>query len=140
MEIQELKKLLFNHNYTLVAYIDGNIYTSHLKGVAPVLNPMKENTDFFKNAIVVDRVVGKAAAMLFAKSDIQRLHTHIISFHAIEILDQYHIECSYDECVDYIINRQGNGMCPMEKTVLHIDDLDEAFVALCQKQEELKDK
>lgn len=137
MEIKELKTILEKNNYTLVVDRKGEIYTSYLKGVAPVLNPMKEDIYFFEDAIVVDRVVGKAAAMLFVKGHVQRIHTHIISLYACQILEKYDIKYTYDECVDYIINRQGNGMCPMEEAVLNIDDIDEAFIALIKKQEEL---
>lgn len=140
MEIEELKTILEKNDYTLVVDRKGEIYTSYLKGVAPVLNPMKEDIHFFKDAIVVDRVVGKAAAMLFIKGHIQKIHTHIISLYACQILEKYGIAYTYDECVDYIINRQGNGMCPMEETVLNIDDIDEAFIALIKKQEELMKK
>ena len=38
---------------------------------------------------------------------------------------------------EYIINRDKTGMCPMEKTVYDMNDLDEAFIALKHKQSEL---
>ena len=34
---------------------------------------------------------------------------------------------------DYIINRKGDDMCPMEKTVVNINDLNEAYEALNNK-------
>lgn len=138
MSLTQLQTMLNEYNYTLVAKIGERIYTSSQRGVAPILNPMKEDINFFKDADIVDKVIGKAAAMLLIKAQIHHLHTHVISQHAIDILDMYHMSYSYDQCVDYIINRQGDGMCPMEETVLSITDLDEAFDALCQKQEQLK--
>lgn len=138
MNLTQLQTMLSEHNYTLVAKIGERLYTSSQRGVAPILNPMKEDIHFFKDADIVDKVIGKAAAMLLIKAQIHHLHTHIISQHAIAILDMYHMSYSYDECVDYIVNRQGDGMCPMEETVLSMTDLDDAFEALCQKQDELK--
>lgn len=140
MSLTQLQTMLSEHRYTLVAQIGERIYTSSQRGVAPILNPLKDDIGFFKGADIVDKVIGKAAAMLLIKAQIHRLHTHIISQHAIEILDMYHMSYSYDRCVDYIVNRQGDGMCPMEETVLPITDLDDAFEALCQKQEELKNR
>lgn len=138
MNLSQLQTMLNAKDYTLVAQIGERIYTSHSKGIAPVIEPLKEDMNFFKDADIVDKVVGKAAAMLFIKAHIHHLHTHVISQHAIDILDAYQVSYSYDKCVDFIVNRQGNGMCPMEETVLLINDLDEAFEALCQKQAELR--
>lgn len=43
----------------------------------------------------------------------------------------------YEKLADYIVNRDHTGMCPMEKTVYDMTDLNEALAALIQKQEEL---
>lgn len=137
MNLKSLQEKLNNEDLTLVAQIQDTIYTSQLKGIAPLINPMKENQLFFKDAIVVDRVIGKAAAMLLALSQVQYIYAYVLSRKVREILDAYKIDYDYEKLADYIVNREHNGMCPMEKTVYDMTDLNEALAALIQKQEEL---
>ncbi len=137
MNLKSLQEKLNNEDLTLVAQIQDTIYTSQLKGIAPLINPMKENQLFFKDAIVVDRVIGKAAAMLLALSQVQYIYAYVLSRKAREILDAYKIDYDYEKLADYIVNREHTGMCPMEKTVYDMTDLNEALAALIQKQEEL---
>lgn len=137
MNLKSLQEKLNNEDLTLVAQIQDTIYTSQLKGIAPLINPMKENQLFFKDAIVVDRVIGKAAAMLLALSQVQYIYAYVLSRKAREIVDAYKIDYDYEKLADYIVNREHTGMCPMEKTVYDMTDLNEALAALIQKQEEL---
>ena len=140
MNLQQLKEKLKEDEATLVAKVKGEIYESHLHGIGPILNPMKENQHFFEDAIVVDRVIGKATAMLLVLSKVQYVYAYVMSEKAKEIIDLYDIEYGYEETVPYIINRTHDGMCPMEKTVYEMTDLDEAFEALKNKQKELMSK
>ena len=137
MNLKSLQEKLNNEDLTLVAQIQDTIYTSQLKGIAPLINPMKENQLFFKDAIVVDRVIGKAAAMLLALSQVQYIYAYVLSRKAREILDAYKIDYDYEKLDYYIFNRDHTCMCPMEKTVYDMTDLNEALAALIQKQEEL---
>lgn len=138
MNLNTLQMKLNDHHYTLIADINGTYYTSQQRGIAPILNPMKEQIDFFKDAIVVDKVIGKATAMLLILSGVQYIYAYVLSQKAKDILDQYHIDYGYSEIVSYIQNRDQSDMCPMEKTVYDINDLQVAFEALKIKQKELQ--
>lgn len=138
MKLRPLQEKLKTQGYTLVADIDGRLYTSQMRGIAPILDPMKDNRLYFQNAIVVDKVIGKATAMLLILSQVQYIYAYVISQKAKDILDRYHVSYDFQQEVPYIVNRNGDGMCPMEKTVDKMIDLEEAFVALQKKQEELK--
>lgn len=52
-------------------------------------------------------------------------------------LESNGITCTYDLLTDNIINREGTGICPMEKTVADIDDADAGYAALKKKLAEL---
>lgn len=60
----EKAKSLLNDGVTFAAVSEKGIYTSQKRGVAPIIEKIDENPDFFKGASVADRVIGKAAAML----------------------------------------------------------------------------
>ncbi len=96
-----------------------------------------KNTDL-KDFCAADRVVGKAVAMLFALSGIKELYTTVISRPAAEFLTSAGIKFSYDEMTEYIINRKGDGQCPMELTVSNINDPIDGYRAITEKLEELR--
>lgn len=107
---------------------DGEI-TGYERGIAPLLNIMDTGTDM-RAYSVADKVVGKAAAMLYAKMKIKCLHAEVMSLPAKEILDCRGIPCSYGELTEMIRNRKGDGRCPMEQTVAETDDLEEGIALL----------
>ena len=124
--IEELK----NNNYAIVA---SNGYYSFDNGIKPVINKLNENIDYFKDLVVADKIIGKASAMLLTLSHVKEIYCVILSSAGKQILDKYEITYHYEQLVPYIINRKGDDMCPMEKTVKDIDDLNEAYVALNNK-------
>lgn len=140
MKLQQLQKKLKDDQATLVAQIKEDIYESHLHGIGPILNPMKEDINFFEDAIVVDKIIGKATAMLLILSKVKYVYAYVMSEKAKDIFDMYHVDYDYEDIVPYIINRTHDGMCPMEKTVYDMTDLNEAFEALKNKQNELMSK
>ena len=115
---------------------DGKIIVLDGRGVAPLLKIIDEKClDGFS---VADRVVGKAAAMLFAKMGIKAVCGKVMSKAGKSYLESKHIVCECESLVDKIINRAGTDICPMEKTVQDVFDEDEAYLLLARKVEELR--
>lgn len=105
-------------------------YISNEKGLRPLMEPLREDPDFFRDALIVDRVIGKSAAFLLIKGRIKGLHAMLISQHAVDLLRKHNIPFTYDQLVPYIINASQTDICPLEKTVLEIENVDEAVMAL----------
>lgn len=80
-----------------------------------------------------DIVVGKAAAMLFVKSGIAAIYAKTISRSAKAYLESHGVSLSYGTLTEYIINREGTDICPMEKTVLATDDAAEGYRLLKER-------
>lgn len=135
--IQEGLNLLTTEHYSCVAYRTRALYTSKAMGIRPLIQPLNEDPYFFKDAIVIDKVIGKSAALLLIYGQAQAIHAQIISEHALKCLKQSNIHVSYDTLVPYIQNNERSGMCPMEATVLNIDDPYEGLLALRAKIQEL---
>lgn len=134
MDFIQLQKIYNENQYT---FVSNNRYSSYLMGINSIMSKVKDDSLYFKNQMIIDKVVGKAAAMLLIRSQVSYIHTVVLSQSAKEQLDKYHIQYSYDRLTEYIKNRTHTGMCPMEETVLNIDDLEETFQALVNKQKEL---
>lgn len=133
MSIYYAKELLNNSNSTCVAIKANRIYQSNLKGILPIICKLKEDPTFFDGADVADVVIGKASAMLLIYGNVHSIYTPLISDHAIEILNKHKIYYEYDKEVPYILNRKKDGMCPMEQTVLNIEDPKLAYNLLLSK-------
>ena len=125
-----LKDILIEKNCSIVA---SNGYVSFDAGIRPVIDRLNEDIYYFRNLSVADKIIGKASAMLLCLSGAKEVYAAVLSKSGKEIFDRYSVAYEYGELVDYIINRKGDGMCPMEMTVKDIDDLKEAYEALNRK-------
>lgn len=132
-----LKEELTRNNYSIIA---SNGYYSYGSGISPVIDKINENRLFFKDLIVVDKIVGKASAMLLTYSGVKEVYALCLSKQGKQIFEEYGITYHYDELVDNIINRKKDGICPMEICVKDINSLNEAYLALKKKVEELKNE
>ena len=121
--IEELALKLENHS--LLVYKDGNIVFQDEHGIQPLLIQIKKKG--LKNAVVVDKVIGKAAALLMVYGKVKQVHTNIIAKDAIPVFEKYKVEYSYNEVVDYIQNMKKDGLCPMEQKVLKVNSPKKAY-------------
>jgi uncharacterized membrane protein len=105
------------------------------RGIGPVLKLYDEGV--LKDAYVVDKIIGKAAAMILTEGGATACYALTMSRAAKDWLTSHGVKANCRDCVDVIINRAGDGMCPMEETVLNIDDAKEGIEAVRHKRAEL---
>lgn len=105
-------------------------YTSNDIGVKPILSKINEDMNFYKNADIEDTIVGKAAACLYVLAKIKFVYAHTLSESAKIYLEKNNVSFKYDKLVKEIRNRTNTDMCPLEKSVIHIEDPDAAKIAL----------
>ena len=86
----------------------------HQRGVKDLYDILSTQPELLRGAFIADKVVGKGAAALMILGGIDSLYTDTISEAALELLDHYGIEVSFDKLVPHIINRAGTGVCPVE--------------------------
>lgn len=127
MSLEKAKSILLSSASTIAVVSDGEVFTSQERGVKPLLFLLKEKKEFLKGASVADKVIGKAAALLMVLGEIKEVHTLIISEPAIKVFEKHNIPCFYDKKVTRIVNRTGDGLCPMETLCLDVDEPQEAF-------------
>jgi len=138
LRLSQAKSTLLETKSTFVLMKGEEVHHSELRGVAPILDFLREKPDLLEDAVVADKVIGRAAALLLIHGKIAALHAFCISDHALDVLTSSGIVLEYDEVVPYIVNRDGTDMCPMEKSVIGIDDPSEAVVAVTRRQAELR--
>ena len=131
--IETMKQIIQSGAYTCVAADEQRIfYQASGMGVKPIISPMRENRAFFQGKYVADTMVGKAAAMLLILSGAKYVYGAIMSQSAARVLKIHGIPFTYGQRVEYIKNRTGTGMCPLEQCVQG----DEAPAAAWAKLEE----
>ena len=128
--IEELALKLENHS--LLVYRKGQISFQDERGIKPLLIQIKKKG--LKNAVAVDTVIGKAAALLMVYGKVKQVHTNIIAKDAISVFEKYKVEYSYNEVVDHIQNDNKDGLCPMEQKVLNIDSPKKAYKIFTKKK------
>ena len=129
--IFDLKNILLKENHTIVIYKnDASVYTSNDRGVAPLMKLLKEDKSQLQESMIADKVIGKAAALLMALAKVKEVYTPTISAPALQVFNNHNIEIHYDKVVERIVNRKGDGLCPMETLCLNIENPEEAFVAI----------
>ncbi len=126
-----------NGDIVCVVATKQTILTSNLKGIRPWLKWLRECPETLEEAMVVDKVVGKAAAMLMVVAKIKKLYTPIISDQALTYLRTQAIDFEYDQTVPYITNMANDGLCPMEATVQDTSDAYEGYQLLLNKVQQL---
>ncbi len=134
-DLTHAKELLTNGT-TCVLVRGERVYTSRESGIRPMVTFLNSGIDLHGFS-VADRIVGKAAAMLFLLAGVSEVYGDVMSKTAAELLGKSGIPFEYGVLTDVIQNRKGTGSCPMELAVQDIDNPQEAFAALQKKLEDL---
>ena len=129
--MEELTHILITENCSLVLRdTDGSVHKYHGRGVADLYRLLTEEPELLRGAIVADKVVGRGAASLMILGEVAGFHTLLLSENALAFLGKSDVRFSYDRLVPHIINRQGNGICPVESLTSQAHDPREAFVLI----------
>lgn len=107
------------------------------RGISPMMRFIVEHRDL-NGYSAADVIVGKAAAMLFVKAGIIRVHGRTMSESGRAYLESHGIPCTYDTLTEKIIDRKGTDVCPMEKAVADIEDAEIGYEALRKRVEKAK--
>ena len=109
-------------------------------GVKPLLRLHDLRPDVMKGAWVVDRVVGRAAAAIAVDGGAVRVHGLLMSEDAKAFLDEQGIPATADEMVPHILNRNRDGLCPLEDAVKKLDIPDKMVGAIRARIKKLMSK
>jgi len=85
-----------------------------------------------QGVLILDKVMGNAAALLSIKAGCQEIFSPLGSRFAIATLEKHDIRYRLDHVVSYIQQAHGEGMCPMER--LSMGKGPEEFYALIKEQ------
>jgi hypothetical protein len=137
-KVAEALALIKSGQASCVVIKNGEIVkTLNGRGIKPIVNMYDEG--ILCDTTVVDKVVGRASAMIMVLGGIKSCHAVLISESAKAFFETNGIALEYENICEYIVNRTRDGRCPMESAVQGIDDPKEALIAVKKKLFELSD-
>ena len=126
--LAEMKTLVMS-GVSCVAAKDGVIVAQEKgRGIMPIMKLLSDGK--LAHALVVDKVVGRAAAAICIVGKAKKVHAMTMSADAASLLKAHGVEASADKTVPKILNRDLTDGCPMEQTVEGLDDPAEMVKAL----------
>lgn len=132
--MEEAKKLIKEEAASFVVIKEGKIqYRDKGIGVRPIMQVLSKDKELLKGAVIVDKMIGKAAAMLLSMGGAVWVHGVLMSEAAENYLTARKIGFSFDESIPFVSNRTKDGLCPLEDAVAGVEDEREAY-------EKLKDR
>jgi hypothetical protein len=99
-------------------------------GIRPLILLLDTDPNLLQGVALTDKLIGKAAAMVAVLGGVQSVWGQTMSDSAIAYLTEQGIPHSYEKRVAHILNRQGDGICPLEAVALPLDHPRKAYQAL----------
>ena len=125
---------------SLMIYKQGElIFESDLKGIRPHLKAIDKLGEKLEGSLMVDKILGRAAAFLVVYSRAAEAMAMIVSTPGKMVMEKYSLKFSYREEVPHIKLENGVIYCPFERMVQDIDDPDEAYRAIVEKMRSFED-
>jgi len=124
-DLQQAKALLAE-GHTCVLCKGTSVKISDHPGIRPMVDFLDEGEDLTGYS-AADKIVGKAAAMLFVLGGITAVYGETMTEEAKAYLETQGITAEAKIRTDHIVNRTGDGPCPMERAVKGCCDPEEAL-------------
>lgn len=138
-KVEEARKLIQDGKAECILIKNDTIYGQERgHGVSPLLVMYDEHREAMSDAVLVDKVIGRAAAAIVICGKVKHVHGELMSEDAIEFLNKNGITTSYTILVHRILNRKRDGLCPLEQSVEGVEDAASALVALRKRIETLQ--
>lgn len=139
--VAEMMRLVENrrNDVSVAVAKDGVIVARETgRGVSPLLKLLDAGA--LRDAVVVDRVIGRAAAAICIVGGAKAVHASVMCTDAEHMLRERKITAGSKNPVAVIRNSTGTGVCPLEEAVRTLNDPNRMVKVLRRKLAELKDK
>ena len=128
--LNHLRQILHTSGCSCVIGNGDTIAEFHQRGIKDLYDILRDNRPLLDGATIADKVIGKGAAALMIAGGVKEVYADVISEAAMELFDRYATKVSYDKKVAHIINRRGNGICPVEERCAECNTIEECLVKI----------
>lgn len=125
------KNKLAQKDLNLVIVKNGKVlFETKSHGIGDLLKAINKLQNDIKDSSVADRIVGRAAALLFVFSGVAAVFAVIASDGGIKVLKKNNIFCEYENRVTNVLNMKKTDVCPFEKLVAKLSSPEKAYEML----------
>jgi len=125
------KNRLIQKDLSLVIVKDAKVlFETDSHGIGDLLKAINQIQNQMKGSSVADRIVGRAAALLFVFSGVTSVFAVTASDGGIEVLKKNSVFCEYESRVTNVLNLKRTDVCPFEKLVAKLSSPEKAYEAL----------
>ena len=128
--LNHLRQILHTNACSCVIGNGNTIAEFHQRGIKDLYDLLHNNRPLLDGASVADKVIGKGAAALMIAGGVKEVYADVISNAAMELFEKYATTVSYDQKVAYIVNRRGDGICPVEERCAECNTIEECLVKI----------
>ena len=123
---------------SLMIYRDSElIFQSMSKGIRPHLEAIKKHDNDLIGTVMVDKIVGRAAALLILYSKPKKAYAALVSQPGKQVLTEHGLDIAFRDETDHIKMEDGRIYCPFERMVQDISDPEKAYQAIVEKMKNL---
>lgn len=137
LDLEHAKQLMETNEYTVVLCNGSKTFQSTQRGVQPLLSWLDTETDLMGFS-AADKVVGRGAAFLYRLLGVRAVYGKVMSVAAVKVLRAGGVEVSWGTLTESIMNRQKNGICPMELATRNIQEPENALFIIRSTLENLQ--
>ena len=128
--LKQLRHILHTTNCSCVIANGDKIESFYQRGIKDLYELLHSNRSLLEGATIADKVIGKGAAALMIAGGVTMVYADVISEPAMELFKQHSIKVEYDKKVANIINRRGDGICPVEERCAECKTIEECLVKI----------
>ena len=128
--LNHLRQILHTSGCSCVIGNGDTIAEFHQRGIKDLYDILRDNRPLLDGATIADKVIGKGAAALMIAGGVTMVYADVISEPAMELFKQHSIKVEYDKKVANIINRRGDGICPVEERCAECKTIVECLVRI----------
>ena len=130
-DLEIAKMRLKKNDLNLVLTKEGKvIFETRKPGIGGFLQAIDELNQNLVASSVADRIVGVAAAMLFAYSQVASVFALTISNGGVNVLESNSIKYHFEKKVANILNHNRTEVCPFERVAIASKNSSEAYIKL----------
>ncbi|MDD5127869.1 MAG: DUF1893 domain-containing protein [Dehalococcoidales bacterium] len=111
---------------------DRLVFTSAKDRLLPIMEYLGTAAHGYKSVVIMDKIMGNAAALLAVMADCREVYSPLGSEPAVRTLEAHRIKYNLSKIVPRIMKPDGSDMCPMEK--LSIGKTPQEFHAIMKEK------
>lgn len=135
-DLETLREMVEQGGFTCAVAKGDKLFTSTLRGIRPLLDLIESGEDF-RGGLAADKIVGRAAALLYAHMCMGEVYAGVLGEGGLAVLREHGVAAHFGALAERIVNRAGTGLCPMELASADIADPSEAYFVLKKRADEL---